>query len=365
MTHLLARRGLFHATAGGLCLSALGPNALGGRAMAATPADWSLYRQRYVRADGRVVDTGNGGASHSEGQGYGLLFAQAFNDQPMFDTMAAWTCKVLKRNEDALHAWHYLPGSMPHVPDHNNATDGDLLIALALTLAGRKWNRPDLTDAARAIYAALRGRIVAAIGGRKVLLPGLYGFSTPDAATVNLSYYVMPSLMAAAELDDRETWLRVIRDGLALIHQAGFGRWNLPPDWIQVAAAGGAVSIARPQPPRFSFDAVRVPLYLQWAGLLDPGLRVVFRTYWNAWGAGTMPAWVNLRNGERSPYNAPPGFYAVGIASGLLNMPGTATVDFPAMAASPDYYSASLTMLSSLVLDGMASEIVQHDGGMF
>ena len=38
-------------------------------------SDWAAYRDRFVLADGRVVDDGNGGISHSEGQGYGLLLA--------------------------------------------------------------------------------------------------------------------------------------------------------------------------------------------------------------------------------------------------------------------------------------------------
>jgi endoglucanase len=39
------------------------------------PDDWAAYRDRFVMPDGRVVDDANGGISHSEGQGYGLLLA--------------------------------------------------------------------------------------------------------------------------------------------------------------------------------------------------------------------------------------------------------------------------------------------------
>ncbi|WP_323991329.1 glycosyl hydrolase family 8 [Nguyenibacter sp. L1] len=359
MFPFLARRRLLQVAAGGLCLGVPGKEA-----KAAAPSDWSLYKQRYVSSDGRVVDSGNGMQSHSEGQGYGMLFAQAFDDQDVFDRMFAWTERTLKRQGDALHAWHYLPNVTPHVPDTNNATDGDLLIALALVLAGRRWGRPELEASARDIYAALRKRVVVTVGRRAVLLPGLDGFAWPDHALVNASYYIMPSLMAATELDDRSVWQNVIRDGMDLIRRGRFGRWNLPPDWMQVSPGIDMPAIARGRPARFSYDAVRVPLYLQWAGLLDPGLRADFQRYWNGWG-GTMPAWVNLQTGERSPYDAPPGFYAVGIGAGLLDMPGTRSMAFPSMAQSPDYYSASLTLLASLVMDGLASDIVQRDGGMF
>ena len=37
--------------------------------------EWRAYLAKFVTPDGRVVDNANGGVSHSEGQGYGLLFA--------------------------------------------------------------------------------------------------------------------------------------------------------------------------------------------------------------------------------------------------------------------------------------------------
>ena len=34
-------------------------------------AEWQAFKTRFVSADGRVIDTGNGNITHSEGQGYG------------------------------------------------------------------------------------------------------------------------------------------------------------------------------------------------------------------------------------------------------------------------------------------------------
>ena len=36
---------------------------------------WRSYKQRFVATDGRVIDTGNKNVSHTEGQGYAMLFA--------------------------------------------------------------------------------------------------------------------------------------------------------------------------------------------------------------------------------------------------------------------------------------------------
>ena len=47
-------------------------------------AEWHSFRDRFIQADGRVLDTANGGISHSEGQGWGMLFAARFDDRDSF-----------------------------------------------------------------------------------------------------------------------------------------------------------------------------------------------------------------------------------------------------------------------------------------
>jgi endoglucanase len=118
---------------------------------ALNPADRTLFRSRFVAADGRVVDNGNGGISHSEGQDWGMLFAVAFNDRATFESIQAWTARTLRRPGDALHAWRYQPNSKPPVDDTNDATDGDLFIAAAQARAGHRWGVAQHLQAAAAI----------------------------------------------------------------------------------------------------------------------------------------------------------------------------------------------------------------------
>jgi endoglucanase len=47
---------------------------------------WESYRQAFIR-DGRVIDVDNGGITHSEAQGYGMLLAEAAGDRPTFDRL--------------------------------------------------------------------------------------------------------------------------------------------------------------------------------------------------------------------------------------------------------------------------------------
>ena len=51
----------------------------------AADADWEVFRQDFVEASGRVVDNGQGGISHSEGQGYAMLFAVHYGDRATFE----------------------------------------------------------------------------------------------------------------------------------------------------------------------------------------------------------------------------------------------------------------------------------------
>lgn len=343
---LLSRRGLL--------LSAAVAPFIVEKARAQSANDWTWYAANFMRDDGRIVDNGNGFQSHTEGQGYGLIFAQANDDKQAFEKIFSWTEKNLKLPNSALHAWHYLPDSALKVPDSNNATDGDLLIALALAFAGYRWQRHDYLKAASAIYKEVRLRLVQRVGGSYVLLPGLNGFTNSEGVVVNLSYYVMPSLMLATGLDDASMWQAVMRNGLALIRNGRFGRWKLPPDWLQVASHSGHLSIAGQHPPRFSYDAVRVPLYLAWAGQMGSELMAGFENYWTAWPENNLPAWVDLKTGERSPYSAPLGFYSVGGACDFGHMGAM----MPPVQKNDNYYSASLSMLSGLVQSQFGTDIM-------
>src|SRR5665213_3634964 len=71
-------------------------------------ADWAIFKHRFIRDDGQLVDSFSQ-LSHSEGQGYALLLALAANDRPTFDRVWAWTRTNLKRDGDALLAWKWKP----------------------------------------------------------------------------------------------------------------------------------------------------------------------------------------------------------------------------------------------------------------
>jgi endo-1,4-beta-D-glucanase Y len=37
--------------------------------------EWTSFKSDFLSKDGRIIDNGNGGVSHSEGQGWGVCFS--------------------------------------------------------------------------------------------------------------------------------------------------------------------------------------------------------------------------------------------------------------------------------------------------
>ena len=239
-------------------------------AAARLAAGWADFKARFVAPDGRVIDDGNGGVSHSEGQGYGMLLAVAADDALTFSRLWGWTARELQRRPDGLASWRWNPTAEPHLTDANNATDGDLLIAWALTKAARRWHSPEYRAAARKIALAIGAQATFKSRFGLTLKPAASGFGPTEMAdgpVVNLSYYVFPALPALAEVAPEVDWAGLTRSGLALLDAARFGPAELPSDWISIAADPKP---AQKFPADFSYDAIRVPLYLVWGGMQTP-----------------------------------------------------------------------------------------------
>lgn len=310
------------------------------------PELWADYRSRFVSEAGRVIDTANGDISHSEGQGYGLVMALAAGDRPTFERIWAWTRANLDTRDDGLAAWRWDPASDPNVTDPNNASDGDLLIAWALAEAGEHWRAPAFTRAAEARIAALIPLVGEAPDGTPVLSPAVHGFSAadrPDGPVVNLSYWVFPALQALDRVDGDGPWTALIASGLELLAQSRFGPRDLPPEWL--ALAGETPAPAAGFDPVFGYNAVRVPLYLAWAGI---GARHQLAPFAAEW-AHAAPATVDLTGGARKPSMGEPGYRVVAdlVACAMEGVPLPAAARRP---AGDSYYPATLRILSIIAV---------------
>ncbi len=315
-----------------------------GMSQASAADGWSTFKTRFMTSEGRIQDTGNNNVSHTEGQGYAMLMAVYYNDRSSFDSLWRWTQKNLSNPNNGLFYWKYIPGASDPVSDRNNASDGDVLIAWALLKAGNKWNVPAYLQASDRLQKTIIDRNVITFAGRTIMLPGAQGFNKTSYVILNPSYFIFPAWRDFAARSHLKVWNALIDDGTQLLSEMRFGDSGLPMDWVAMNA-DGSMAPATAWPPRFSYDAIRVPLYLHW---YDPAsLQLVpFQRFWMSFQRLQTPAWIDVLSNDKAPYNMAGGLLAVRD----LTLDDTGYIN-DALNSSEDYYSASLRLLTFLALN--------------
>ncbi|WP_075216500.1 glycosyl hydrolase family 8 [Mongoliimonas terrestris] len=315
----------------------------GGRG-SVTAAEWALYRARFVTADGRVVDDGNGGVSHSEGQGYGMLLALAAGDEATFRALWNFAATRLRR-PDGLFAWRYDPAADPPVGDPNTASDGDLLIAYALLRAASAFAEPGYAREALAIAGRLAETVLLRHDGGVVLLPGVSGFGAadrPDGPVVNPSYLVLEAIAAFGLLLPDSDWRALGASAPRFLSRAVAGPDRLPPEWLSVA---GPVPVpAERFPAVFGYNALRLPLYLMRAGLHDHPTAAAVAAAWLR-RSGGRPAVLSLADGTVTEPLPDPG-YRIILAALACARAGTPVPADLARFEPTLYYPSTLHLLT-------------------
>jgi endo-1,4-beta-D-glucanase Y len=315
-----------------------------------SPDVWLNYKSRFITDQGRVVDTGNNFVSHSEGQGYGMLLAVAANDRPVFDLLWGWTRANLLVRGDDLFAWRWEPGQRPAVADMNDAADGDLLIAWALTEAAELWSDPALRIAARRIAVDIGRKLVVNKSAHgALLLPALAGFAAEDrndGPVVNLSYYVFPALTRLSLVAPEIDWNGVMQSGLALLKATQTGPARLPGDWT--ALKEGMPKAAQGFPNAFAYNAIRIPLYLSWAGI---GEREHYEPFasWARHRRGQATI-VDLGSGRDIETYGETGYAAVPALTLCVTDEQSVPAELRTSSPSENYYPATLRALAIIAL---------------
>jgi endoglucanase len=302
--------------------------------------DWHLFKATYIE-NGRIIDKGQNGISHTEGQGVGLLLAVQNNDPETFSRIWNWTKSNLQVRDDKLFAWSWSPKD--GVNDMNNASDGDLFIAWALSQAYTKWNEPSYLFAAIQVSQSIRAKLLRKTSKGTVLLPGAMGFEKPEYLKLNLSYWVFPAINELSVLDPAPEWEELKVSGLKLMQEARFGKWQLPPDWLKLEGE----KISPVDGDQFGYDAVRIPLYLIWGKAATPSSMKPFQNFWGSFaGKPFLPAWVNVNTGELATYNASRGFQSVAVLT--LAYPNIDATQLPSFDPAQGYYSSMLSLFTKM-----------------
>ncbi|MBU3628882.1 glycosyl hydrolase family 8 [Polynucleobacter sp. AP-Reno-20A-A9] len=307
--------------------------------------DWAQFKTAFIE-NGRVVDSGQNGISHTEGQGMALLLAVQNNDPATFAQIWTWTQHNLQVRDDKLFAWSWSPKE--GINDTNNASDGDLFIAWALSRAYRKWNEPSYLFAAIQVSQSIRATLLRKTSKGTVLLPGAMGFEKPEGLKLNLSYWIFPAIANLSALDPAPEWEELRISGLKLIEEARFGKWQLPSNWIKLEGE----KLGPVDGEQFGYDAVRIPLYLIWGQQAAPSSIKPFQNFWGSFtGKPLLPAWVNVISGDMATYNASAGFYSV--AAITLAYPNIDSAPLPSFNPDQGYYSSMLSLFTKMALEDL------------
>ena len=241
---------------------------------------WEQFVQRFVQADGRVIDYATAQQhSTSEGQSYAMFFALVARDRARFDRLWTWSVANLAGGDIAarLPAWQWgrLPDGRWGVIDPNPASDANLWFAYALAEAGRIWREPRYTAQAQALLAHVAVEEVADLPGLgPTLLPAAQGFALRGAESrtwrLNPSYLPVPLLRAFERLDPQGPWKAVGASWQRVLE--GTTPKGFAADWVAYEVPEGAARGSFVRDPQKgavgSYDAIRTYL---WAGMTPRG----------------------------------------------------------------------------------------------
>ncbi|MCC5988818.1 MAG: twin-arginine translocation signal domain-containing protein [Pararhodobacter sp.] len=320
---------------------------------------WAAWKEGYLQPDGRVVDRLQQNASHSEGQGYGMLLATEFNDHDAFRRMFEWTEANLALRRDMLLAWRYLPDEAQPVPDRNNASDGDLFYAWALMRASRRFSERRYLHRAAEIAQALAEHCIMPAPNESlglVMLPAVQGFVHDERVTINPSYLMPLAMRELAATTGVSALAQCARDGEALLRLlAGDG---LVPDWLSITPNG--LVPAEGFSENAGYEAIRVPLFLVWSGLgQHPAVEQMKRVYERTIRPGApVPTVIEPVSGVVLEVSPDPGYRALAALVSCAGQGGEPGSDMPAFDPRQPYYPATLQLFSMIAVNEVFPQCV-------
>jgi endoglucanase len=180
------------------------------------------------------------GSVTSESQAYGMLRAVWLNDPAGFYRLWHWSQTNLV-GPQGLMAWSWRDGA---IADAHSASDADTDAALALLMAGKRWQDDGLIQQGEMMIAGIWDHDVTSVGGKPYLTAGNWATSGPVLA-INPSYFAPYAYHIFAEVDHSHDWLGLADTSYAVLFNAssatlGAARSDgLPPDWVGLDSGTG------------------------------------------------------------------------------------------------------------------------------
>jgi endoglucanase len=240
---------------------------------------WDAYRQKFIQADGRVIDWEAQDRTVSEGQAYAMLRAVLADDPDTFALALDWAEKNLGRRNietlgDQLWVWKWGKDDQGNwgVIDPNFASDADIDAITALIFAARRWNRPEYLELAQAKLEDLWELSTVSAPNRsnsstqiRYILPGpLDAFQKEGDIYFNSSYLAPYAFRLFAQVDPNRDWMSLVESSYRILEdEAALSTVKLPSDWIALNQTTGMIQPVRSSDSEtiqsiYSFDAYRV-----------------------------------------------------------------------------------------------------------
>lgn len=309
---------------------------------------WSEWSAEFLTSEGRIEDTEQGRISHSEGQAYGLLLAQASGDENSFRLIEEWTRKHLAVRQDHLMGWKWDPtATSGKLLDWRNAADADLFRAWALLRATRDSNWEGYENRYHEIAHNLVELCLAPdprAPSEWLLTPGAEARRAPGRVLVNPSYFMTRALRELGAATGQDALIRCADHAETVLSE--MAATGFLADWVDVTETG--FSPPQEHDFRWGHDALRIPLYLVWSGrrthpAVRLGAELLHRT--------TVPDHLAVeigRDGEIRAISDLLGYRAIAALAECRDVmePTTSSINRTRSA----YYPATLALLAQVAL---------------
>ena len=222
----------------------------------------------YVSSDGSVS---------AESQAFALLRAVWAGDQAGFNQTWTWTRQNLLNSQGLLSSlWQN-----HSVKDKNTASNADSYTALALLLAGKRWNNPVLTAEGTKLVKAIWDNEIVTVQGKPYLVAGNWAATGQgQILAVNPSYFAPYAFRVFKDVDPAHDWQAALDANYDLLFNASKATLGnaksagLPPDWIGLNRDSGDLTAFlrtnNADTSRYGYDAPRVyfniALDSRWSG---------------------------------------------------------------------------------------------------